>query len=110
MKKILTTLCASALFSTLMAQSPAISFTNLSGTSQITCITPSINILAAVVNYTNGGTFTFSWVGPQAMAPGSNVAFNQPGTYTVIAFNALNNFSIVAPLTAISVNTVTPIT
>ncbi len=104
MKKLLPFLVAFIFCSTLKAQSPVLSFTNVTGTNSITCNTPALNYIASVSNYTSG-PLTYTWVTASASASGTNVSLNTAGVYTLTAFDAPNSFSLSQTFTIIANNT-----
>lgn len=114
MKKLLPFLIAFIFSITIKAQSPSLTFTNVTGSNSITCTYPSINYQASVSNYT-AGPLTYTWVSLSGTASGTNVTLSNPSQYTVIAFNTANSFSLqqvfsIGINTLIPTSTVTPMT
>jgi hypothetical protein len=93
MKKLLPFLIAFIFSLSINAQTPSLSFTNVTGSNSITCNVSSINYIASVSNYT-AGPLTYTWVSLSGTASGTNVTLSNPSTYTLTAFNIANSFSL----------------
>lgn len=106
MKKLLPFLIAFIFSLSINAQSPTLNVTNVTGSNSITCTYPSINYQASVSNYT-AGPLTYTWVSLSGTASGTNVTFSNPASYTVIAFNTANSFSL-QQVFSIGINTIAP--
>jgi hypothetical protein len=103
MKKILTVFLV-ALSSLSVKSQLNFTITNITGSSTITCLTPSINLMLSS-NYSLQPV-NFSWSGP-ANITGTNVFVNTAGTYTVYAV-APNSVSA-SQVISIAVNTAVPV-
>jgi hypothetical protein len=106
MKKLLPFLITIISTLSINAQSPTLSFTNVTGSNSITCNVASINYIASVSNYT-AGPLTYTWVSLSGTASGTNVTLSNPSTYTLTAFNIANSFSLSQVFT-IGLNMIAP--
>lgn len=92
MKKHLFTLALFLGFATLQAQQPALTVTNNTGTSTISCFIPGIS-MSANVN-TTVSPITYTWVSSNANYSGQTVTITSAGIYIVTGFNTSSSFSV----------------
>lgn len=86
---------------------PTFTVTNATNSSSITCLYPSVNLIAnSNYNY-NGGSLDYFWASASSTLTTNNVNITIPGNYTVQAYDPITQCGTVQ-IVPIGVNTVQP--
>ncbi|MDI1353408.1 MAG: gliding motility-associated C-terminal domain-containing protein [bacterium] len=86
---------------------PTFTVVNLTGSSDITCTYPSINLDAQTTYTYNSGSLSYFWASNSATFASTPVSITSPGIYTINAVDFVTNCGISHTI-AIGVNTVIP--
>lgn len=86
---------------------PTFTITNVSNSPSITCITPTVELLASSNYSYEGGILNYHWVSANQTFSAHNVFINNPGTYTITGFDPITNCGITQTL-SIGINTFVP--